>query len=82
MKHVDIYHSEGKEVQYYGRGNSPPLMSIQGLGLTVAENIHEEAQKSEFISLEDFKKRTKASKTVVETLISHGCLKDLPESNC
>ncbi len=81
MKHVDIYHSDAKKFNIMDGEILPPLMSIQGLGLTVAENIHEEAQKSEFISLEDFKKRTKASKTVVETLLSHGCLKDLPESN-
>ena len=43
--------------------------------------IKEEAGKSEFISLEDFRIRTKASKTVIETLRNHGCLQGLPETN-
>lgn len=81
MKKVDIYRSDSQRFYLEDGEILPPLMSIQGLGMTVAEKIQEEAKKSEFISLEDFRKRTKASKTVVETLINHGCLTNLPETN-
>lgn len=81
LKKVDIYHSHAQKFHLEDGMILPPLMSIQGLGMTVAEKIQEEAKKAEFISLEDFRKRTKASKTVVETLLNHGCLAGLPETN-
>jgi DNA polymerase III subunit alpha, Gram-positive type len=41
-----------------------------------------EARKDgEFLSIEDFQKRTRVTSTVVEILRNIGCLKDLPESN-
>ena len=81
MNHVDIYKSDSKKFYVLDNEILPPLLSIPGLGLTVAEKIKEEAGKSEFISLEDFRIRTKASKTVIETLRNHGCLQELPETN-
>ena len=81
MNHVDIYKSDSKKFYVLDNEILPPLLSIPGLGLTVAEKIKEEAGKSEFISLEDFRIRTKASKTVIETLRNHGCLQGLPETN-
>lgn len=77
---VDIYQSHATKFKIINNKLLPPLIAIQGLGETVANKIVEESQK-EFISLEDFRKRTKASKTVIDTLLSHGCLGDLPESN-
>ena len=53
---------------------------MQGLGETVAINIANESSR-EFMSIEDFRQRTKATKTVIETLISYGCLNSLPETN-
>lgn len=77
---VDIYKSDAKKFKVVDGKLLPPLIAIPGLGETVALNIAEEA-KREFISLEDFKKRTKASNTVVDTLIDNGCLENLPQSN-
>ncbi len=77
---VDIYQSDATRFKIVDSKLLPPLISIPGLGETVAYKIREESAK-EFISIEDFSKRTKASKTVVEVLVQHGCLKGLPESN-
>ena len=77
---VDIYKSHATQFKVVDQKLLPPLISVPGLGETVAKKIYEEAQE-EFISLEDFRKRTKASKTVVEMLQKQGCLQGIPESN-
>ena len=58
-----------------------PLQAMAGLGQAVAEQIVEQRQVSEFISIEDFTNRTKASKTVVELLKENHCLDKLPDSD-
>lgn len=77
---VDIYQSDATRFKLVDKKLLPPLVAVAGLGETVARKIQEEA-KEEFISLEDFRKRTKASKTVVEMLQKQGSLAGLPESN-
>lgn len=81
LENLDLYRSDPKKfIVTEDKKILPPLIAVQGLGETVAYNIASEA-KSEFISIEDFRKRTKVTKTVIETLISLGCLKDLSETN-
>ena len=80
MDKVDLYRSSAAKFRIEQGRLLPPLCAIQGLGETVARNIEAEAQR-EFISLEDFRTRTKANKSVTDILISHGCLCGLPESN-
>lgn len=80
IKNVDLYRSDATKFKLEDNALLPPLISIPGLGETVARKIQEEAQQ-EFISLEDLRKRTKASKTVIEALQAQGCLAHLPESN-
>lgn len=77
---VDIYKSDATKFKIENGILLPPLVAIQGLGETVAKNIQAEANR-EFISLEDFRNRTKANKSVVEILVNHGCLQGLPENN-
>jgi len=59
----------------------PPFSSIEGLGDTVANNIVEEREKGEFISIEDLQKRCKVSQTLIDKMRSMGILKGMPESN-
>ncbi|WP_417281363.1 helix-hairpin-helix domain-containing protein, partial [Clostridioides difficile] len=40
-----------------------------------------ERKNGEFISKEDLRKRTKISKTVIETLTNHGSLENMSERN-
>ena len=59
----------------------PPFRAIDGLGDTVANNIVEERNKKEFLSIEDLGKRCKVSNTLIEKMRIMGILKDLPESS-
>ena len=59
----------------------PPFAAIDGLGDTVANNIANERDKGEFLSIEDLQKRCKVSQTLIEKMRSMGILKDMPESS-
>ena len=76
---LDIYKAEETKFIVTEEGLMAPLASISGLGETVARNIVEQREEGEFTSLEDFKERTKATKTIVELLVNQGVLKGLPE---
>jgi len=52
-----------------------------GPGESVALNIIEERKKGEFETIEDFKFRTKASKTVIEVLKQNDILDGINETN-
>lgn len=79
---VDIYKSDASEFQVIGEKLiRPPMTALQGVGENAAINIQEERKKGEFISKEDLRKRTKISKTVVETLDAHGALGEMSEKN-
>ncbi len=81
LDRLDIYKSDAKIFKLSSeKALIPPFISMQGLGETVAINIAAESDK-EFMSIEDFRQRTKATKTVIETLINCGCLENLPETN-
>ena len=79
---VDIYKSDATEFIVVGEKTLlPPMAAIQGLGGNAAINIQNERKNGEFISKEDFRKRTKISKTVIETLTNHGSLENMSERN-
>lgn len=59
----------------------PPLIALNGLGLTCATHIVRERVQRDFISVEDLGKRTGANKNVLEIMTQHGCLSVLPEAN-
>ena len=59
----------------------PSLNSIDGLGEKAADAIVEAAKDGPFLSKDDFRERTKVSKTVVELMSSLNLLGNLPESN-
>ena len=52
-----------------------------GLGEKAADAIVEAAKDGPFLSKDDFRERTKVSKTVVDLMASLNLLGDLPESN-
>ena len=59
----------------------PSLNSIDGLGEKAADAVMEAAKDGEFLSKDDFRVRTKVSKTVIELMDSLNLLGDLPETN-
>lgn len=79
---VDIYKSSATEFEVIGPGLlRPPMTALQGVGENAAVHIVEERENGEFISKEDFRKRTKISRTVVETLDKHGSLGSMSDKN-
>ncbi|MBN2260936.1 MAG: PolC-type DNA polymerase III [Clostridiales bacterium] len=78
---VDLYESHYNEFRVIDGKILPPLQALGGVGETVARNIFNERQNEVFISKEDLRVRTKSSKTVIEALEIHGCLKKLPDTN-
>lgn len=78
---VDLYRSDADRFMIVDGKLLPPLKGLQGVGQNAAKSIVDARQEGEFISLEDLRKRTKVTKTVIEMLVSHGCIKDLPETN-
>ncbi len=79
---VDIYKSDATKFQVVGEKTLlPPMIGLQGVGENAAINIQKERDNGEFISKEDLRKRTKISKTVIETLTNHGSLNNMSNEN-
>lgn len=78
---IDLYHSAGKKFLIEGDKIRVPLIALAGLGGSVIDNILEERQKESFISIEDFKKRTKVSQTIVEKMKDLKIIENMNETN-
>nr|WP_125153735.1 PolC-type DNA polymerase III [Clostridium rectalis] len=78
---ADLYKSDSIKFLIEENGIRIPLSALQGVGKNAAKNILEARVKGEFISKEDLRLRSKATKTVIEALEKHGCLKGMQETN-
>ncbi|MDF2676086.1 MAG: PolC-type polymerase [Bacillota bacterium] len=78
---VDLYKSHDKKFLLTNEGILPPLIGLQGLGANAAASIKAEREVNKFISIEDLSRRAKVSKTVIEVLQNHGCLKNMDKTN-
>ena len=78
---IDLFKAHSRNFQIMDGKIMPSLNSIDGLGEKAADAIVEAAKKGPFLSKDDFRERSKASKTIVELLDTLGILGDLPESN-
>ncbi|MCL2740244.1 MAG: PolC-type DNA polymerase III, partial [Oscillospiraceae bacterium] len=78
---VDLYKSDIKGFEVEGDAIRPPLIAVQGLGLSVAETIDSARNEAEFSSIEDLKNRTKTNKAIIELLEEQGVLAGLPASD-
>ncbi|MCB2358328.1 PolC-type DNA polymerase III [Clostridium estertheticum] len=81
LLNVDLYKSEAVKFTIEEDSLRPPLNALEGVGENAAKSIVLERVHGEFISKEDLRTRCKVSKTVIEALDNHGCLKDLPDTN-
>ena len=59
----------------------PPFRAIDGLGDVVAKNIEKEAERTPFISIEDFQTRCKVSQTLIEKMRAMGIFAGMPETS-
>ncbi|KNZ71245.1 DNA polymerase III subunit alpha [Thermincola ferriacetica] len=62
-------------------GLLPPFAALQGVGEAAARSIERARDEAKFTSIEDLRTRARISKTVVEVLQNHGCLRNLPETD-
>lgn len=81
FKPIDLYRSDATKFQVDGDSLVPPFAAIPGIGENAARNIAASRNDGEYLSIEDFQQRSKASKTIVEVLNGMGCFRGLPESN-
>ncbi|MDD6616763.1 MAG: PolC-type DNA polymerase III [Lachnospiraceae bacterium] len=78
---IDIYKSQATRFQIIDGKLLPSLSTISGLGDKAAEGIVDAVKDGPFLSKDDFRNRTKVSKTIVDLMGDLGILGDLPESN-
>ena len=78
---LDIYKAQATKFLIVNGKLMPPLSSIDGMGEKAAEAVAEASKDGTYLSLDDFRQRTKASKTVIDTMVELGILADLPASN-
>ena len=78
---IDIYRAEPHRFQIIDGKLMPSLNSIEGLGDNAAIAIAEAVKDGPFLSKDDFRERTKVSKTVIELMSDMGLFGDLPDSN-
>lgn len=81
FKMVDIDKSDASEFLIEGNALRAPFRAVPSLGMSVAQSIVTERDKSEFLSKEDISKRGKVSKTVMEYLDNNNVLNHLPDEN-
>ena len=86
--HIKQYKSKGDQLskkakmfQIVDGKLMPSLASIEGMGDKAAEAVEEAAKDGAYLSLDDFRQRTKVSKTVIDLMAELGLFGDLPQSN-
>lgn len=78
---LDVYCAKASRFQIMEGKLMPSLGTIDGMGEKAAEAVEEAARDGKFLSRDDFRQRTKVSKTVIDLMADLGILGDLPESN-
>lgn len=78
---IDIYQAKATKFRIIDGKLMPPLSSIDGMGDKAAEAVEQASRDGKYLSKDDFRQRTKASKTVIDKMADLGLLSDLPESN-
>ncbi len=78
---LDIYKAKATKFQIIDGKLMPPLSSIEGMGEKAAEAVEAASKDGPYLSLDDFRQRTKVSKTVIDFMADLGLLGNLPQSN-
>lgn len=78
---VDLERSDATKFLITDEGLLSPFVGLQGVGEQVAKNIVRAREERPFSSIQDLKTRGKASSAVVEILLEHGTIRDLPETD-
>ncbi len=78
---IDLYKAKAHRFQIIDGKLMPSLDSIEGLGEKAADAVVEAAAKGKFLSKDDFRDRTKVSKTVIDLMDDLKLFGDIPQSN-
>ena len=78
---IDLFQANAHNCRIIDGKIMPHIGSIAGLGEKAADAIYEACKAGPFLSKDDFRERTKVSKTAVEKLSQLGLLGDIPDSN-
>ena len=78
---MDLYESKATKFRIVDGKLLPPFSSIDGMGEKAADAVEMAASGGKYLSKDDFRQRTKVSKTVVDLMDELGILGDMPESN-
>ena len=78
---IDIYESEAHRFRIVDGKLMPSLDCIEGLGDKAADAVVAAARDGSFSSIDDFRRRTKVSKSVIDLMESMHLFGDIPQSN-
>lgn len=81
FKPVDLYRSDATKFLVDGDKLLFPFAAVDGIGENAAKQIAASKDEGDFLSIEDFQQRSRATKTIVELLKNMNCFRGLPESN-
>ncbi|MCF0133444.1 MAG: PolC-type DNA polymerase III, partial [Blautia sp.] len=78
---IDLFEADAHRFKIIDGKLMPALDTIEGLGDKAAEAVMEAAKQGKFLSKDDFRERTKVSKTVVDLMSDLKLFGDIPQSN-
>lgn len=78
---IDLYRAKANRFQIIDGKLMPALNCIDGMGDKAAEAVVDAAKQGKFLSKDDFRDRTKVSKTVIDLMDDLGIFGDIPQSN-
>ena len=78
---IDLYKAKANRFQIIDGKLMPALNCIDGMGDKAAEAVVDAAKNGKFLSKDDFRDRTKVSKTVIDLMDDLGIFGDIPQSN-
>ena len=78
---IDLYKAKANRFQIIDGKLMPALNCIDGMGDKAAEAVVDAAKQGKFLSKDDFRDRTKVSKTVIDLMDDLGIFGDIPQSN-
>ena len=81
VERVDLYKSDAEKFIMHEKSLLPPFSALSGMGTVASRELVKARQAGLFTSVDDLRKRATISKTCVEILRNHGCLKGLDESD-
>ena len=78
---IELSKADDKNFQIIDGKIMPSLSSIDGMGEKAAEAVKEATKDGAYTSLDNFRTRTKVSKTTIDKMVELGILSGLPESD-